>query len=65
MRYCLFNKVKITNNHSRYNNTTGEIVMIHPNIDSEPVYTIKYDKPFGSCTKGMFKESEMILIESK
>jgi hypothetical protein len=43
----------------KYNNVSGTVIMIHPNIDIEMVYTVAYDIPFGSCTKGMFKESDL------
>ena len=63
MEYCLFNKVRVKT--GKYSNAVGEIVMIHPNdewkeeVNSEPMYTVKYDIPFGSCTKGMFEESNL------
>lgn len=60
MEFCLFDKVKTKNIDGKYNNTSGKVVKIYPNIDVEPVYMIEYDVPFGCCTQGMFKESELI-----
>lgn len=62
MKYCLFDNVRTQNMDGKYNNVTDKVVMVHPNIDIEPVYTIEYDNPFGSITKGMFKESDLTLV---
>lgn len=63
MKYCLFDKVKTKNMDGQYNNITGTVVQIF-DIDVGPVYTVKYDKPFGSITKGIFKESDLILADA-
>jgi len=52
-------RVVTQNMDGKYNNVLGIIIMIHPNMDIEMVYTVEYDIPFGSCTKGMFKESDL------
>lgn len=59
MKYNLGDKVLTQNMDGKYNNITGTVVELYPNIDIEPVYTIEYDVPFGSCTKGMFRESDL------
>ena len=61
MKYNLNDKVITQNMDGKYNNVSGTIIKFHPDIDIEPVYTVKYDDPFGSCTKGMFKESDLRL----
>lgn len=57
MKYNKFDKVVIQNFDERYNNRVGTIIEAFPDCDIEPVYLVKYDLPFGSNTKGMFKES--------
>jgi hypothetical protein len=57
--YNITDKVVTKNMDGKYNNVSGKVIMIHPNIDIEMVYTVEYDIPFGSCTKGMFKESDL------
>ena len=59
MKYILNDKVITQNMDGRYNNVSGTIIKLHPDMDIEPVYTVEYDIPFGSCTKGMFKESDL------
>lgn len=59
MKYCLFDKVETQNMDGKYNNVSGTIIQIYPNMDIDPVYVVEYDTPFGSCTKGMFKESDL------
>lgn len=61
MKYNMFDKVITQNMNERYNNTPGTIIEIFPDYDLEPVYLVKYDTPFGSNTKGMFKESYLKL----
>lgn len=46
----------------QYNNAVGSIINIYGDMDIETVYMIKYNVPFGSCVKGMFKESEIRTI---
>lgn len=59
MKYVINDKVRTQNMDGKYNNVTGKVIMIHPDIDIEMVYTVEYDISFGSCTKGMFKESDL------
>lgn len=63
MKYNMFDKVVTQNMDGRYNNRPGTIIEISPDYDVETVYLVKYDSPFGSNTKGMFKESDLKLIE--
>lgn len=55
-------KVITKNMDGKYNNVSGTVIMIHPDIDIEMVYTVEYDVPFGSCVKGMFKESDLMEV---
>jgi hypothetical protein len=52
-------KVITQNMDGKYNNVSGTVKVIYPNIDTEIVYLVSYDVPFGSCTEGMFKESDL------
>ena len=52
-------KVITQNMDGKYNNVSGTVIMIHSDMDIERVYSVEYDVPFGSCTKGMFKESDL------
>lgn len=61
MKYKLFDKVLTQNMDGKYNNAPGTVIKIHSDLDIEPVYTVEYDSPFGSITKGMFKESDLKL----
>lgn len=65
MKYKLNDKVRTQNMDGQYNNVRGTIIEVHSNLDIESVYTISYDIPFGSNTKGMFKESDLKLSEIK
>lgn len=59
MKYNLSEKVLTQNMDGKYNNVSGTIVELFPNIDIEPVYMVEYDVPFGSHTKGMYKEFDL------
>ena len=65
MKYNLNDKVKTQNMDGKYNNRSGKVIEIFTdsnsvwNINNEPVYMVEYDIPFGSNTKGMFKESDL------
>lgn len=61
MKYNLNDKVLTQNMDGKYNNVPGTIIELHPDIDIEPVYIVKYDIPFGSNIEGMFKESDLRL----
>jgi hypothetical protein len=61
MKYGLNDKVKTQNMDGKYNNRDGKITELFPNIDIEPVYMVEFDIPYGSNTKGMFMESDLIL----
>ena len=61
MKYNMFDKVVTQYMDGRYNNRPGTIIEIFPDYDVEPVDLVKYDAPFGSNTKGMFKESDLKL----
>jgi hypothetical protein len=39
-------KVVTKNMDGKYNNVSGTVIMIHPNIDIEMVYTVEYNIPF-------------------
>lgn len=58
-KYTLFDKVITQNMDGRYNNVQGTIICVHPDFDIEPVYTVEYDNPIGSITRGMYKESDL------
>lgn len=60
--FNLKDKVKTQNMDGKYNNVNGEIIEIFLDVDIESVYMIKYDIPFGSCVKGMFKESDLLKV---
>lgn len=55
----LFDRVVTQNMDGRYNNVQGTIVEIHNDLDAETVYSVQYDNPIGSITRGMFKRSDL------
>lgn len=59
MKYSVNDKVKTKNMDGRYKNVLGVVTETFLNYDVEPVYMVVYDVPFGSCTKGMYKESDL------
>lgn len=62
MKFNLFDKVTTQNMDGKYNNVPGKIIKVHTDVAFEPVYTVEYDIPIGSITKGMFKESDLKLV---
>ena len=61
MKYNMLDRVTTQNMDGRHNNVPGTIIEVFPDYDMEPVYLVEYDTPFGSNTKGMFKESHLKL----
>lgn len=59
-KFNLSDKVKTQNMDGKYNNTPGTVIEIFKDMDIETVYMVKYDIPFGSNTKGMYRESDLI-----
>lgn len=59
----LFDRVKTKNMDGKYNDVAGTIIEINGYMDYHQVYTVKYDVPFGSITKGMYKACDLIKIE--
>lgn len=59
MKFKLFDKVTTQNMDGKYNNVLGKVIKVHTDMADEPVYTVEYDVPIGSITRGMFKESDL------
>lgn len=59
MKYSVHDKVRTVNMDGKYNNALGTVIEVFTDMDIETVYMVEYDTPFGSCTKGMYKESDL------